>query len=190
MGKLHEVVEGRWSPREFTNEHIDSETLTALFEAARWAPSSYNAQPWRFIVATKEDADGFARMLACLNEKNQEWAKSAPVLAISVARRTFEKNNQPNRYAFHDVGLAMGSLLAQATALGVSVHQMGGFNRDKTRTEYGIPEEYDPVAAMAIGYSDEPVPENRARRELGEQVFAGEWGNAAEQVGQEATASG
>ncbi len=182
MGDLHEVVEGRWSPQEFTNETVDKETLQTLFEAARWAPSSYNDQPWRFVVASKEDKRQFARMLGCLIEKNQEWAKSAPVLAISVAKRTSDTTQKPNRYAIHDTGLATGGLLAQATALGVSVHQMGGFDREKAREEFNIPEDFDPVVAMALGYSHEPMPRNRTRRELKDLVFAGAWGNPARRV--------
>ena len=110
---IHEIVSHRWSPRAFDPRAVEPEKLRSLFEAARWAASSYNAQPWFFIVATKDDAGNFQRVLDCFVEFNQGWAKHAPVVALSAARLKFEHNGQPNRHAYHDVGQAGGRQIAQ-----------------------------------------------------------------------------
>ena len=121
---IEEILRRRWSPRAFSERMVETEKLKRLFEAVRWAPSSFNEQPWSFIVATKQKQEEHARLLSCLVEKNQQWAHLAPVLMVSIARSNFEKTGKPNRHAFHDVGLAMGNLLVEATALGLCVHQM------------------------------------------------------------------
>ena len=127
-----------------------------MFEAARWAASSYNGQPWYFIVATKDDAANYKRILDCFVEFNQGWAKSAPVLALSVAKLKFDHNGEPNRHAFHDVGQAAATLALQADALGLAVHQMAGILPDKAREIFEIPEGYEAVAGLAIGYPGDP----------------------------------
>lgn len=157
-----------------------------MLEAARWAASCFNEQPWRFIVAPRTDEPRFAQLLSCLSEPNRVWAQHAAVLILSVARRTFTMNDQPNRHALHDVGLAAAQLTMQATALGVSVHQMAGFSTDAARREYEIPSGFEPVAVLALGYPGDadalPDPlrerehELRARRPQVEFVFAGRWG--------------
>src|SRR3989442_5925948 len=108
---IEEILKRRWSPRAFSDRMVESEKLLSLFEAARWAPSSFNEQPWFFIVATKQKLEEHARLLSCFVEKNQQWARLAPVLMVSVAKLKFEKTGKPNRHAFHDVGLAMGNML-------------------------------------------------------------------------------
>jgi nitroreductase len=138
---------------------------------------------------TKDNPAEFDRMLACLVEKNQEWAKGAPVLMISVARLRFRERDKENRHAQHDVGLAAENLVIQAMDLDLFVHQMAGFDREKARETYGIPDGYEPVAAIAIGYMGDAdgLPEHlrkrqeaaRSRRPLSEFVFAGEWGKTA-----------
>src|SRR6266436_5116033 len=183
---IQEILKRRWSPRAFADRMVESEKLRSLFEAARWAPSSFNEQPWFFIVATKEKLEEHARLLSCLVEKNQQWARLAPVLMVSVARLNFEKTGKPNRHAFHDVGLAMGSLLVEATALGLFVHQMAGFSVDKVRQAYHVPEGFEPVAAIAIGYPAEPEvladafreqeTGPRKRKPISSFVFEGRWG--------------
>ncbi len=155
-------------------------------EAARWAPSSSNEQPWRYIVATKDDATNYARLFDCLVEGNKLWAKSAPVLMISVATKTFTRNGKPNRFSGHDVGQASAMLTIQATALGLYVHQMGGFDAEKARQEFNIPETAEAMAAIAMGYLGDPatLPEDLHKRELtpsprrpiNEFVFTGQWG--------------
>src|SRR4051794_15453515 len=108
---VHDIIRRRWSPRAFDpNRPVSADQLHTLLEAARWAPSSFNEQPWAFLVATHDDPDGFRMMLSCLMEKNQQWAKDAPVLMISVAHKTFTKTGAPNRHAFHDVGQAVANL--------------------------------------------------------------------------------
>ena len=111
---IQEILKRRWSPRAFADRMVESEKLRSLFEAARWAPSSFNEQPWFFIVATKQKLEEHARLLSCLVEKNQQWARLAPVLMVSVAKLKFAKTGKPNRHAFHDVGLAMGNMLVEA----------------------------------------------------------------------------
>ena len=182
---IQEILKRRWSPRAFADRMVESEKLRSLFEAARWAPSSFNEQPWFFIVATKEKLEEHARMLSCLVEKNQQWARLAPVLMVSVAKLKFAKTGKPNRHAFHDVGLAMGNMLVEATALGLCVHQMAGFSPEKVREIYGVPEEFEPVAAIALGYAAEVdiLPDTfreqelgpRTRKPIGSFVFQGNW---------------
>ncbi len=183
---IHELLRERWSPRAFADRMVEPEKLRSLLEAARWAPSSSNEQPWSFIVATKEHAGEYERLLSCLVEGNVRWAQHAPVLMLSVATLVFERNQKPNRHAFHDVGLAVENLIIQGTALGLFVHQMAGFHTDRARETYGIPEGYDPVAAMVIGYLDDPgrLPDDLREREMAQRtrkplesfVFSGQWG--------------
>ena len=186
---IHELLRERWSPRAFADRIVEPEKLRSLLEAARWAPSSFNEQPWSFIVATKEHPGEYERLLSCLVEGNVRWAQHAPVLMLSVAKLAFERNQKPNRHAFHDVGLAVENMVIQATALGLAVHQMAGFHADRAREVYGIPEGHEPVAAMAIGYLDDPgrLPDDlrerevapRIRKPLESFVFSGQWGQSS-----------
>ncbi len=186
---IHELLRRRWSPRAFSDRRVEPDTLRSLLEAARWAPSSFNEQPWSFIVATKQDPAEYARLVSCLVEGNIQWAQHAPVLMVSVARLSFEEDGKPNRHAFHDVGQAVANLIVQATALGLVVHQMAGIHPDKVRELYGVPEQYDPVAAIALGYPGDPqsLPEKLRKRELAprerkpvtEFVFSGCWGQTS-----------
>jgi nitroreductase len=183
---IEPLLQQRWSPRAFADRPVEPETLRRLWEAARWSASCANQQPWYFLVATKEDATEYARMLSCLRENNQQWAARAPVLMVSVAKLSFDANGQPNRYAFHDVGLAVANLIVQATALGVFVHQMAGFYPEKVRELYSVPEDYEPVAGIVLGYPGDPatLPEDlrqreialRVRRPLDTFVFQNTWG--------------
>lgn len=185
---VHELIARRWSPRAFADRSITEAQLDRLLEAARWAPSSFNGQPWAFLVATREEADNFARLLGCLVEFNQTWARSASALAIAVAQLNFSHNQQPNRHAWYDLGLAVGNLTVQATAEGLFVHQMGGFNPAQARAEFRIPDGWEPVAALAIGYLGDPqqLPDGLRERELAAPqrkprasfVFRGQWGEA------------
>jgi nitroreductase len=182
---LHDIVSHRWSPRAFENKPVTKEQLRSLFEAARWAASSYNAQPWFFIAATKDDPPAYQRVLDCFVEFNQGWAKNAPVVALSVARLNFE-DGRPNRHAFHDVGQASANLAIQATALGLQIHQMAGVLPDKARELFAIPEGYEAVAGIAIGYPADAssLPDAlkerelapRSRKPLDSFVFTGKWG--------------
>lgn len=187
--ELHELIKRRWSPRAFADRKVEPEKLLSLFEAARWAASCFNEQPWSFIVAIKGHGDDYERLLGCLVEANARWAQQAPVLMLSVARLNFSRNDKPNRHALHDVGQAAASLALQATALGLAVHQMAGFSLSKARAEFNIPEGSEPVAAIAVGYPGEPesLPEDLKEKEAGPRVrrgfdtfiFSGKWGEAS-----------
>jgi nitroreductase len=187
---VHELITKRWSPYSFDNRSVTDEDLRSLFEAARWAPSSYNEQPWNYIVAKKENPEEFQRLLSCLVDGNQVWAKAAPVLALGIAKLRFARNDQPNRAAIHDLGLAAGNLVVEATARGLWVHQMIGILPDKAREIYAIPEGYEPLTGIAIGYAGDPraLPEGlrerdlarRPRKPLKEFVFGQTWGNVSE----------
>ena len=184
---IETLLKQRWSPRAFSSRPVETEKLLSLWEAARWAASCANEQPWYFIVATKQSETEYARLLSCLRENNQQWAQQAPVLMVSVAKLAFDANGQANRYAFHDVGLAVANLITQATALGLFVHQMAGFYPDKVRELYGVPEGFEPVAGIVLGYPGDPanLPEDLKQRELAERarrpietfVFECAWGH-------------
>jgi nitroreductase len=186
---VHELIAARWSPYAFADRPVPKPALLSLFEAARWAPSSYNEQPWSYLLATKDDPEGYARLLSCLVEGNQVWAKAAPVLALGCTRLNFVRNGQPNAAALHDLGLASAMLVLEATALGLAVHQMIGILPDRARELYQIPEGVQPLTGLAIGYAGDPaaLPENlrprdaarRPRKPLAEFIFAHKWGTVS-----------
>ncbi len=186
---VHELIARRWSPYAFADRPVRRGDLQSLLEAARWAPSSYNEQPWRFIVALREEPEQFERLLSCQVEGNQAWARFAPVLALGIVSRNFERNGKPNPAAEHDLGLAAAHLTFEATARGLCVHQMIGIVPDRARQVYSIPEEFLPKTGIAIGYPGTPdsLPEalrgrdaaRRSRKQLREIVFGGAWGRAS-----------
>ncbi len=189
---IHELLAERWSPYSFDDRPVAQADLCSLFEAARWAPSSYNEQPWNFLVATKDTPEEYARLLSCLVEGNQAWAKAAPVLALGVVSLRFSRNNKDNRAAVHDLGLAAGNLVVEATARGLCVHQMIGILPDKAREVYQIPEHYEAWTGLAIGYKGDPatLPDAlkerdltpRPRKPLSQFVFTGKWGDPSKLV--------
>ena len=156
-----------------------------MLEAARWAASSSNEQPWRFFVARKSDGPAHQRFIDLLVSGNQVWAKRAPVLIIMAAKKTFTRNGAVNQYALHDAGQALAHLMLQATALGLHAHAMAGFDHDRARNEIGIPQDYDIGAAVAIGYLGDldQLPEDvrkkelakRERKPLNEIAFGSHW---------------
>jgi nitroreductase len=186
---VHQLIIDRWSPRAFSDKPVAPDVLRSLFEAARWAPSSNNEQPWAYIVATRDDHENFAKMLSVLIEFNAGWAKNAPVLALAVAELNFAKNNAPNRNAQYDTGAATALLSVEATARGLAVHQMAGFDPAKAREVFAIPAGWEAIAAIAIGYPGDPnsLPQPlkdrelapRTRKPLSEFVMAGHWGHTA-----------
>jgi nitroreductase len=186
---VHQLIIDRWSPRAFSERPVPPDVLRSLFEAARWAPSSNNEQPWAYIVATHDDHENFAKMLSVLVEFNASWAKSAPMLALAVAELNFAKNNAPNRNAQYDTGAATALLSVEATARGLAVHQMAGFDPAKAREVFAIPAGWEAIAAIAIGYPGDPnsLPQPlkdrelapRTRKPLSEFVMAGHWGHTA-----------
>lgn len=186
---VHELIRHRWSPRSFSEQEVTMADLCTVLDAARWAASSYNEQPWRFLVGRKQDPAAYQTMLGLLAPFNQAWAKSAPVLILIVAKKNFTHNNTPNAYAVHDAGAALAQLALQATALGLHVHGMAGFDRDKARTELKIPDDYEFAAFSALGYlgpaenlpagqlrDQEVAP--RTRKPLAELAFTGTFGSA------------
>jgi nitroreductase len=186
LPSVHELFRARWSPRAFSDREVSNEDLKTIFEAGRWAASSYNEQPWRFLVARKSDGAAYDKILSLLVPQNQSWAKTAPVLFIMAAKRTFSHSGDPNRYNIHDAGQALAQVFLQATALGVHAHGMAGFDYDRARTELGIPDDYDVAAAAALGYLGSPDQLNeqqrqmelakRTRKPLNEIVFGAEFG--------------
>lgn len=182
---INDLIRQRWSPLAFADRMVEPEKLRSLLEAARWAASSFNEQPWSFMIATKENPTEFERLLGCLAQGNQEWAKNAPVLMIPVAKLYFERNGVENRHAFHDVGAAVANLALQATTYGLFIHQMAGFDVPLTRQTYNIPEGYEPVEAIALGYLGDAntLSERLQQRELAPRtrkplenfVFSGSW---------------
>ncbi len=184
---IADLIARRWSPRAFDERPVEPDKLKSLFEAARWAPSSNNEQPWRFIVASKADAPTeHDRLLACLVEGNRKWAFRAPILMLSIASMNFEDDGKPNRHAYHDTGMAVANLLLQATALDLQVHQMAGFDIQKARESCLIPTGYDPVAMIALGYPGDPAVlqdylreremKPRERQPIADFVFSVTWG--------------
>jgi nitroreductase len=187
---IHELVARRWSPYAFAERAVSDDDLRSIFEAARWSASSYNEQPWRYIVATKANPAEFEKLHSCLVEGNQPWTRNAPVLALGCVVLNFALNGKPNPAAVHDLGLASATLTFEATARGLFVHQMIGILPDKAREVYQIPEGMQPLTGLAIGYLADPsvlaepyrqrdlAP--RPRRKLAEFVFGGKWATPAE----------
>lgn len=184
--KISGLIAERWSPRAFSDRPLEREKELALFEAARWAPSAFNEQPWRLVAASRDNAPEFEKMLSCLVEQNQVWAKNAQLLFILVVKKNFTYNDKPNRWAMHDCGLALENLLLEAAAQGLQAHPMAGFSVDAVRENYGVPDDYEPLVAVAAGYVGEPetLPgdlkerelEKRTRNPIGAFVFEGAWG--------------
>jgi len=152
---IHELIRNRWSPRAFADTPIASEDLVKIFTAASWAASSSGEEPWRFIVGKKGD-DTYAKIFDTLVEFNQNWAKSAPILILTIAKKTFTKDGSPNPYALHDTGAASAIMSLEAIALGIHTHGMGGFDHDKARALFDIPEDFTVGAVWAMGYLGDP----------------------------------
>jgi nitroreductase len=185
LPSVHELIRKRWSPRSFSTREVSGEDLKTIFEAARWAASSFNEQPWRFLVARKSDGATYEKIFNLLVPANQAWAKTAPVLMIMAAKRTFSHGGSPNRYGLHDAGQALAHLFLQAIALGLHAHGMAGFDWERARKELRIPDDYDLGAAVALGHLAPPdqLPEQyrqseisrRQRKPLNEIVFGANW---------------
>ena len=186
---VHELIRQRWSPRAFDEARdVARADLARLFEAARWAPSSRNEQPWRFIVVRRDpDSVAWRAMVSALIPGNQAWAAAAPVLVLAVVRLTLERNETVNPLAWYDAGQAVALLTIQATSQGLSVRQMEGFDREAAREACGVPAGFEPAVVMAIGYAGDPEKlqfekhraaetQPRLRKSLGDFVFDEQWG--------------
>ena len=184
------ILSERWSPYGFGEDPVSDAELRSLFEAARWAASSYNEQPWRFLVARRADAAAFEKALACLVPANQAWAQHAQALVLCCVSTQFARNGKDNRAAEHDLGLATGNLMAEATARDLSVHAMIGLDPDKARELFAVPEGHHVLTALAIGRPGRPAgldesvlardEKERSRKPLGETVFGESFGEAAD----------
>lgn len=185
---INELLQKRWSPRSFDpNKVVTRDQVMQLCEAARWAPSCFNDQPWRYLVFDKNHNESdYQKGFECLGEWNQKWAKNAPILLAVLSYDKFKKNQNPNRWSQYDTGAATENLVLQATSMGLVVHQMGGFDAEKVLVDFNIPEDYTAIAMIAIGYQAEAetLPEDyremetkeRERENLGQNFFDGAWG--------------
>ncbi len=184
---IHELISERWSPRAFSSQPVEKEKLHSLFEAARWAASGGNMQPWHFLFATNENAEDHARFVSILNERNAVWAQHAPVLILVVAK-LYEMPGK-EYLSLYDTGMATGNLVTQAVELGLNTHQMGGFSAEKAREELHIPAGYEPITVIAVGYpgNHETLPDHlrerevapRTRKSINDFVFEGGWAQPA-----------
>jgi nitroreductase len=167
--QILDIITRRWSPYRYAPKPVENDKLEQCLTAASWAASSFNEQPWIFFVARRDQTAQFERMLGCLVEANQAWAKNAGALLLTAYRPNFSKNGKSNRVALHDLGQAAAYFVLQAAALGLHAHQMSGVDLDAVRKTYSIPEEYEPATAIAVGYVDvsEPKPDDQmAQRDL------------------------
>jgi nitroreductase len=181
---IHPFIENRWSPRAFSDHPVTYDQLNRIFEAARWAPSSGNEQPWRFIAGFKGD-NTYEKIYNCLDDGNQLWANNAAVLMINITKKHYTANGEYNDHQAYDLGQAMAYITFQAAAEGLYTHQMGGFYLQKAIEIFNIPDEFVPMSCAAIGYLGNPEMLNefnekreravRHRRKLAETVFKNKW---------------
>ena len=165
---IAEVIKKRKSILAYSAEAIDPNKINSLFEAVRWAPSSSNGQPWLYLYATKQQPELWDKFFDCLLEGNKIWAKDAPVLILSLARKNFIANDKPNHYAFYDLGAANAFLSIQAAELGLQMRQMGGFDHEKVKQNLNVPDSYLMGSMIAVGHPGDSdlLPEKLKAREL------------------------
>ena len=189
---IADLIARRWSPRAIDpDQPVSREQLLALLEAARWAPSCFGEQPWRYLVWDRfQDPEGWRQAFECLAEGNQICVKNAPILLLSLAAPNFSHNGQPNRWAQHDTGAASENLCLQATALGLVAHQMGGFDPEAAKIRFNIPADHAGMAMIAVGHPGaiELLPQAlaekeqapRSRKPLAQLAFEGRWGQSVQ----------
>lgn len=190
---IHDLIGQRWSRRAFSETPVERDKLLALFEAARWAASSSNEQPWAFLVATRDHPKNHEELAGVLVESNRAWASKAPVLILTFAHTQFEKDGRPNRYALYDLGQAVANLSLQATHLGLTAHQMAGFDVEAARQRFAVPAGWEPASVIALGYPGnlDSLTESLQQRETAQRkrkalerfVFSGTWGHPAALAG-------
>jgi nitroreductase len=183
--EVHKLIDKRWSPRAFDSRPVEEEKIQKLFKAASLAASCYNEQPWRFVYATKDYPERYDQLLSCLGEFNQLWVKTAPMIVLTLASKKFVRNGNENHHHRHDMGLAIGNMSMQAMSMDLYLHQMAGFSPEKAREIFGVPEDFDIVTMIAVGYLGQPdvLPEEmqkleggpRVRRSFDQIVFDGDW---------------
>ncbi|RUT80086.1 nitroreductase family protein [Ancylomarina longa] len=183
--KIHDLIDKRWSPRAFSDREIEEEKIKMLFQSASYAASCFNEQPWRFIYATKDYPERYEQLLSCMGEFNQMWVKTAPMIILTLVSKKFAKNQKPNAHAQHDLGLAMGNLSVQAMSMDLYLHHMAGFSPEKAREIFDIPDDFDVLTMIAVGYLGDlkQLPENiremenseRIRRPMESILFDGDW---------------
>ena len=184
---INDLAARRWSPRAFDAKRgVTPEQTMALIEAARWAPSCFGEEPWRFLVWDRtRDAGGWQKAFDCLSENNRKWVKNVPLLFLACAGSKLNNGN-PNRWAQYDTGMSALALVVEAVAQGLAAHQMGGFDMAKTRAAFAIPEEYTPMAMIAVGYQAAPEAlddeetrakelKPRGRKPVAERFYGGSW---------------
>lgn len=186
---IHPLLAERWSPRSFADTPVEPELVDQLFEAARWAPSCFNEQPWRFIYALKQDEEEFEKLAQVLNEFNRKWAAKAPMLILNIAKENFTRNDKPNRHALYDLGAAVSGLTLEATRNDLYVHQMAGILPDKAKDLFDIPDDFAVVSMAAVGYLGDAgnLPEDlrkqeqaeRSRKNMEDLVFRNKFGDPA-----------
>jgi len=186
---IYPLIRSRWSPRAFSEKPVEKEKLQSLFEAARWAPSSMNEQPWRFIVGQK-GGETWNKIHESLVEFNQKWAMQAPVLIVNLGKKTFTYKGRENVTYEYDTGQSVAFMLIEAVNQGLVTHQMGGFHVEKLIELLAIPEDFKPISITAIGYQGNPdsLPEDlyksefrvRERHSLDDLVYGGEFGAKSE----------
>lgn len=182
--KINSLVRYRWSPRAFDDRQIEKEKIVRLLEAARWAPSAFNEQPWRFIVGLK-GGETFESLLNTLVEWNQKWAGKAPLLILNIAKKTFTRNSKPNATYTYDLGQAVAFMCLEAMNLGIYSHQMSGFSKNKASQLFQIPDDFEPISVTAFGYYGDPKSlaedmydsemAERSRKGIDELVFTGNY---------------
>ena len=189
--EIHPLLQKRWSPRSFSDKMISRESIERLFEAARWAPSTYNEQPWAFIIGTNED-EHYRQLQECINTHNRKWAGKAPLLGVVLAKRYFGLDRRDNKHYMYDAGLAVSDMIVQATYMNFYAHQLGGFHPDKVIENFNVPGDWEPICMLAIGYLGDPeeLPEGiverdkdeRYRKTIDEFVFGVEFGKTSDWV--------
>jgi nitroreductase len=183
---INELIAKRWSARAFSTRHVEKSKLLSILEAARWAPSSRNEQPWRYIIFTNDNPEKLKRAQSVLKDIN-DYAKRAPILICAITKKTYSDNGNYNRLHFHDLGAANENMFLEAFNQGLIMHEMGGFDVQKAREVFNIPEDFEVGIMIAIGYQDTHhiLPERlvekaftpRQRKPLTEIAFAEEIGN-------------
>lgn len=181
---MNKLILKRKSIKKYSQVAVEDEKIHLLFKAASLAPSSYNEQPWSFIMARSNDLQNFNNLLSLMSEKNKEWAKDAPLIVLAAAKRNLTIIDKPNKYYFYDVSSAVANLTYQALSMDLYVHQIGGFDLHRAKTVLNIPDEYEPVVMLVVGYNADEVNETnintRIRKPISEFVFEKKFGNPAE----------